>query len=189
MIIETIVSTLDSHGETNLSPVGAIVRPDSWERFEFRLFPESQTLANLLETREGVLHLTDDAMLFARAIADQWDGLPPMESSDRVQARRLSGVSAAHEFRVTQTEQNGQRIFLQCETVATHHGTGFRGFNRARYAIVEAAILVSRLGILPDEEIHRHLDPLGIIVKKTGGPDELAAWQLLAERFSREASR
>ncbi len=188
MIVETIVSTNDSLGQTNLSPIGAIVQPDSWEQFEFRLFHGSQTLGNLLQTREGVLHLTDDAMLFARAIADQWDGLPPMQRSDCVAPQRLVNVPVAHEFRVISTEEHGARIFLQCKTIASHHGAAFRGFNRARYAVVEAAILISRLGILPHEEIGSQLEPLWTIVRKTGGPDELAAWKMLAERFKPEAS-
>ena len=189
MIVETIVSTTDENCKVNLSPIGAVVQPASWDTFEFRLFPGSQTLTNLQQNSEGVLHLTDNPMLFARAIANQWDESPLMKPSNIVKVQQLVHVQMAIEFRVVSSEAVGERIFLQCETVATHRGIDYRGFNRAGFAIVEAAILISRLGILPLDNIESQLKPLEIIVQKTGGPIELAAWLLLAERMKLETSR
>ena len=48
----------------------------------------------------------------------------------------------------------------------------FFGFNRAKHAVVEAAILATRLHLLPLAEVAAEFTKLRVIVGKTGGPDE-----------------
>jgi hypothetical protein len=62
------------------------------------------------------------------------------------------------------------------------HGR-FPGFNRARSAVIEAAILVSRLHMLAPEKIDAELAYLRIAIDKTAGPDELEAWGWLMDRI------
>ncbi|ALL69858.1 DUF447 family protein (plasmid) [Paraburkholderia caribensis MBA4] len=70
--------------------------------------------------------------------------------------------------------------------VHTENHAPFSGFNRAQAAVVEGAILVSRLFMLPADKIDREMAYLQIAIDKTAGPDELAAWQWITaavERF------
>jgi len=62
------------------------------------------------------------------------------------------------------------------------HGA-FRGFNRAQGAVLECAILVSRLHMLPAEKIDAELRYLEIAIEKTAGPAEREAWSWLIERI------
>jgi hypothetical protein len=64
-----------------------------------------------------------------------------------------------------------------------HRGTRreFLGFNRARHAVIEAAIYVTRLHLLPREFIESELARLQVIVDKTAGAEELEAMALLTE--------
>ena len=62
----------------------------------------------------------------------------------------------------------------------------FFGFNRAKHAVVEAAILATRFHILPLAEVAAEFKKLRVIVGKTGGPDEHAAMDLLEAKL-REA--
>ena len=57
----------------------------------------------------------------------------------------------------------------------------FIGFNRARHAVLEAAIYATRLHLLPRTFIESELARLQVIVDKTAGPDEFEAMALLAE--------
>jgi hypothetical protein len=57
----------------------------------------------------------------------------------------------------------------------------FRGFNRAQAAVIEGAVLVSRLHLLPAEKIDTEMQYLQIAIDKTAGPDELQAWEWLQE--------
>jgi hypothetical protein len=59
----------------------------------------------------------------------------------------------------------------------------FKGFNRAQGAVIEAAILASRLHMLPREKIERELGYLQIAVEKTASPREHEAWRLIVEKI------
>jgi hypothetical protein len=71
------------------------------------------------------------------------------------------------------------RTRLHAETVAEGRLRDFLGFNRARHAVVEAAILATRTAFLPLAEILAEFQKLAVIVAKTGGPAEDAAFRLL----------
>jgi hypothetical protein len=64
-----------------------------------------------------------------------------------------------------------------------HTGTRreFLGFNRARHAVLEAAILATRTHLLPAEEIRAAFERLQVIVDKTAGPREQEAMAMLTE--------
>src|SRR2546430_9636269 len=57
----------------------------------------------------------------------------------------------------------------------------FLGFNRARHAVLEAAILATRTHLLPAEQIRDELARLQVIVDKTAGPREREAMALLSD--------
>jgi hypothetical protein len=66
--------------------------------------------------------------------------------------------------------------------VRVHEGRPFVGLNRAKHAVVEAAILVTRVHLLGAEEIRRQMAALQPLVEKTGGSRERAAWEAI-ERY------
>jgi hypothetical protein len=55
--------------------------------------------------------------------------------------------------------------------------------------VVEAAILVSRLHMLPPEKIEREIAYLQIAIDKTAGPRERQAWAWLMERIAEHRAR
>ena len=56
--------------------------------------------------------------------------------------------------------------------------------NRARAAVLEAAILSTRLNRLSREKIDQELAYLKIAIDKTAGPIELEAWRLVLEKIN-----
>jgi hypothetical protein len=64
----------------------------------------------------------------------------------------------------------------------------FQGFNRAKHAVVEAAILATRVGLLPVDEIYAQLDRLRSWVEKTGGPAEERAFAMLLDYVRRRVA-
>ena len=56
-------------------------------------------------------------------------------------------------------------------------------------AVVEAAILVSRLDLLPREKIEAEMAFLATAVEKTAGPQEQEAWGWLVEKVRAHAAR
>ena len=96
----------------------------------------------------------------------------------------LEEACRAYEFKVVEAETSQERLRLGARVVAVHEGKPFLGFNRARHAVVEGAILVTRLHLLGAEEVSRQLRELAVIVGKTGGPREHEAFRLLEEKVA-----
>jgi hypothetical protein len=69
------------------------------------------------------------------------------------------------------------------ETRVVHQGIRreFLGFNRARHAVLEAAILATRTHLIPADEIRSEYARLQVIVDKTAGPREREAMAMLTE--------
>src|SRR5439155_24822982 len=69
------------------------------------------------------------------------------------------------------------------EAAVVHRGAGreFVGFNRARHAVLEAAIYATRVHLLPRPFLDGELARLQVIVDKTAGANEREAMALLAD--------
>jgi hypothetical protein len=72
----------------------------------------------------------------------------------------------------------------RCRVVREVQHSPFRGFVRAQAAVVEAAILATRLHLLDAHKIESELAYLQIAIDKTAGPVELEAWGWLMALFA-----
>jgi hypothetical protein len=181
VILEGIVTTLSVEGLLNIAPMGPSVPDDlSMRRFELRPYRSSTTYVNLKATGEGVFHVTDDVLLLAQtAIGVPAEPQPELRPAREVEGRVLAGACRYYEFRVIEVDDRTERARMTVETVAEERLRDFLGFNRARHAVVEAAILATRTAFLPRSQILADLDRFATIVAKTGGPVEQAAFRLL----------
>ncbi len=73
---------------------------------------------------------------------------------------------------------------IEAEVVHMDRHRDFWGFNRAKHAVVEAAILATRMHLIPHDEIAAEFRKLRVIVTKTGGPAEFEAMDFLEARFA-----
>jgi hypothetical protein len=186
VILEGIVTTVSPEGALNIAPMGPQVDL-SLRRFVLRPFQTSTTYRNLKERGEGVLHVTDDVLLLARTAI----GVPvevATRTADVITGRILVQSCRYYEFRVVDFDDRAERTTLVAETVAEGRFRDFFGFNRAKHAVVEAAILATRASFLPLEEIFADFQKLAPLVEKTGGPAEQEAFSLL-NRYLHEVAR
>lgn len=189
MILEGIVTTISPEGVLNIAPMGPRVEPDM-HQFLLRPYKTSTTYRNLKALGEGVLHVTDDVLLLARgAIGRVEDSAAPTRPAEVVRGRILLGACRYYEFRVTDWNDVEDRTTIQVETVASGHLRDFFGLNRAKHAVVEAAILATRTNFLPLVEILADYQKLAVLVEKTGGPAEHAAFSLLRDHVQAIAQR
>jgi uncharacterized protein len=193
MILEGIVTTVSTEGDVNIAPMGPHVRLDpatgELVRFVLRPFRTAQTYANLMAHGEGVLHVTDDVLLLARAALGALDPPPVLRPALHVRGWVLADACRFHEFRVIAHDDQTERARFEAEVVHTSRLRDFFGFNRAKHAVVEAAILATRTALLPLDEIEADYRKLAVLVEKTGGPQELAAFAFLQEYLRREKLR
>ncbi|MBK1836784.1 DUF447 family protein [Azospirillum sp. YIM B02556] len=184
LIRETIITTTGVDGRPHVAPMGVTVDLDGdGERLVLAPFRPSRTLDNLLARRCAVVNHTDDVRVFAGCISGrrrEWPTVP----ADRIDAPRLAHCLSHEEIAVVEMENDPVRPRFHCRTVHAAAHASFRGFNRAQAAVIEAAILVSRLHMLPMDKIACEIDYLTIAIGKTAGPPELEAWDWLMARIA-----
>jgi hypothetical protein len=184
MILEGIVTTLNPGGEPNVSPMGPIVDA-AMERLTLRPFQTSTTYRNLKRTGQGVFHVTDDVELLARAAIGQLETPPPVVPAKMVEGVILADACRWYAFRVTHLDDSQERTTIECDVVDRGRIRDFFGFNRAKHAVLEAAILATRVGILESDRIREEFQRLKVPVDKTAGDQERRAFALLEEYIQR----
>jgi hypothetical protein len=60
----------------------------------------------------------------------------------------------------------------------------WEGFNRAQAAVLELAVLTTRLKMLPPEKVENELKYLEIAIAKTASAREEEAWEWLMEKIT-----
>jgi len=184
MILEGLVTTCDADGRMHLAAMGpevdeADVARGMLERLVLKPFATSRTAENLARHGAGVFHATVDALLVARVVTGAPVPEPARRPAAAVRGWVLEDACRAHEFEIVAADRSGERQRLEARVVKTHEGRPFVGLNRARHAVVEGAILVTRLHLLGAEEVLRQLAGLRALVEKTGGEREHEAFDLL----------
>ncbi len=180
MILESITTTRNDDGTINIAPMGPHVHElGGMERFELRPFQSSRTFHNLLVRSQGILHVTDDVLLFAQAALDELPANLPVADGQRVDGQYLTEACQVYEFEVIHIDTTRPRAVIQCRTVYGKKLRDFLGFNRARHLILELAIQATRIDFLPREELPRCLAAYAPVIEKTGGTRERAALELL----------
>ncbi len=182
MILEGIVTTVHADGGVHLAAMGADVeehQAHAIQRLVLRPYRDTATLTNLERSGEAVFHVTDDVELLAKAALHRLEALPRLLPAPAVRGWILADACRWLSLRVTEITWVGSRAMVEAEVVAQGRFRDFFGLNRAKHAVVEAAILASRIKWLPMEEIRQALDQLAVLVEKTGGEAEKRAFALV----------
>jgi uncharacterized protein len=174
MILETIITSRDARGTINFAPMGV-----EWgdEIIVLKPFLETSTFRNVSASRQAVVNLTDDAMLFAQGAisSPQFPWVP----AGVVQGAVLQAACSWRELEILTIDATPPRSRIEARVVHRGVNREFLGFNRAKHAVLEAAILATRTHLIPAEQIRDEFARLQIIVDKTAGPRELEAMALL----------
>src|SRR5262245_34483643 len=178
MILEGIVTTLDRHNDLNVAPMGPIVDA-AFSSLLLRPFRTSRTYQNLKERPCGVFHVVDDVLLLARAAIDGLREVPETFPAERIAGRVLSAACRWYEFEIDACDDSQERTEMRARIVHSGRLRDFFGFNRARHAVLEAAILATRVHLLAPEKLREDFERLRVIVNKTAGPSEREAFDLL----------
>jgi hypothetical protein len=184
VIRESIVITTDAEGAPHIAPLGLheedgglIAAP----------FTPSRTLDHMRARPFLTASVTDDVRIFAGCLTGRRDW--PVLPAAKVKGFYLAGAHAHRELEVARVTEDALRPRFHCRIVHEAAHAPAPGFNRAHAAVIEAAILASRLDRLPPDKIRAELAYLEIAIGKTSGPREQVAWQWLMEKIQAHLSR
>ncbi len=175
-IHEVIVITRNNDGSPHMAPMGIRQRDKNWLIAPFR---PSRTLDNLLRESTASINTTDDMRIYAGCLTRHYAW--PLVECEKVDGLRLQDALSHKEIRVEQVIDDAQRPQLLCEEIHQVNHRPFSGYNRAQAAVLELAILVSRLHLLTEEKLDREISYLQIAIEKTAGRSEREAWNWLMQ--------
>lgn len=179
LIRETIVVTFNAEGRPHIAPLGLISEGPHWVIAPFR---PSTTLDNLTARPFATANLTDDARVFAGCLTGRRDW--PLAATHPDRPPRLAQTLAHWALEVVETREHAERPRFVCRVAHAETHAAFDGFNRAFAAVVEGAVLASRLDLLPRAEIEAEFARLAVIVAKTAGSREREAFGWLEAKVA-----
>ena len=177
-IDEVIVTTLSTNGEAHSAPMG-ITRGN--EQVLIQPFKPSTTYENLKRHRQCTINYTDDVRVFAGALTGRrtWSTLP----CQQIEGQYLKQALAHLELELVIFEDSDPRASFRGTIINEVTHAPFRGFNRAQNAVIEAAVLTSRLNMLPEDKVKQEISYLRLAIEKTAGDREREAWRWLMEKI------
>lgn len=180
MIIEGIVTTLDASGGVNIAPMGVEVAAPGDTAMVLRPYQTAATFHNLARTRACVFHTHDDVLVFAKAAIGALDAAGvALERAAMIEGFILAGACRYDELAVLSIDDRGPRAAIECRSLYRGIMREFVGFQRARHAVLEAAILATRVRLLPIADIVVEIERFKPWVAKTGSEREREAFSLL----------
>lgn len=179
MILESIVSTLNPDGSTHIAPLGLHTAGEALVIAPYR---PSRTLDNLERHGAAIVNWTTDVQVFAGAVTGRRDW--PLSPILQNPIKRLASADTHAALTVVKVESDPERPRFVCRVDEEVCHRPFRGFVRAQSAVIEAAILATRLDRLPKSKVIAELQYLEIAIDKTAGPKEKEAWAWLMALFT-----
>ncbi|MCD1295645.1 DUF447 domain-containing protein [Methanocella sp. CWC-04] len=171
-ITEVIVTTISSEGIPNAAPMGIVRRGD---RMVIRMYPGTRTLKNVKETGYLVANFTLDPLIYVTSAFEDLNcgffvfeqGMLPPRLKDAFGwvyfKCKTEGVVELEPVDVKVVERRVPR------------------FSRGFAAVIDAAILGTRMHLFKEDEARKKFHEYDVIVNKCGGSKELEAMKKLKE--------
>ena len=183
-ILETIVTTLSPDGELHLVPFGLIRENEDYVLAPFRPSP---TIANLEASPCFAASSPTDVRVIAGVVTGRRDW--PVVDCDKIRGRRLAACFAHAEFEGVAQDDDVERPRYRGRLVHAESHRPFLGYNRAQAAVLEAAILSTRLTMLDPDKIVSEMAYHAIAIEKTAGPAEREAWNWIEDKVAAALGR
>jgi hypothetical protein len=175
VIIEGLITCASEHGP-HVSALGPVVDAEL-TRWTLRPFQTSRIFALLRSNPTCVFHVIDDALPIVRLVLGQ----EPQVTFERSESGGWIIREACHWYQLEVQSWDLRTERSEAQARRVDHGVlrPFWGWNRAKHALLEAAILISRSHLVPRAELDAALDALRLPIEKTAGEREIEAWQLI----------
>lgn len=181
MIVETIFSTLDPIGQPNFAPMGVILMDDA---MTIRPYRDTQTCRNILSTRYGVVNISDDVLAYVQS--GLYHTVLPHVKAQMIPGVVFLGACSWREVEVIEDDGSPERAEFHCRELYRGWNRDFLGFCRARNAVIEAAILATRIHLHDKDILMSELEKFRLIVEKTGDDKEKEAFSLVRDYVNRQ---
>tara|TARA_B100001123_G_C14930899_1_gene875692 strand:+ start:237 stop:776 length:540 start_codon:yes stop_codon:yes gene_type:complete len=179
MIRESIVITTDLENNPHIAPMGITFIN---KKLIISPFVPSKTYLNLKNNPYAVINFTDDVNIFVDSLMGKKNfDIKPIK---KIKGFYLRNTLSYLQIKVIKFINNKTRPKFECKIIKKVSLGSFKGFNRAQSSIIEAAILISRINIIPMKKIKKEINYLKIAIEKTAGKKEKIAWNKLMKKIN-----
>jgi len=178
MIRESIVITTDLKNRPHIVPMGIAFNKD---KLVIAPFIPSKTYLNLKKNPYAVINFTDNVNIFVDTLLGKKK--IKIQPTKKNKSFFLKDALSYIEVKAINFIENKIRPRFECKILKETSLGPFKGFNRAQLSVIEAAILFSRIDILPINKIKREINYLQIAIDKTAGITEKIAWNKLIKEI------
>lgn len=190
LVLESLVTTIAADGTVNVAPMGPLV-DRQLQSFVLRPFQTSRTFENMRSGSPAVVHVTDDVELLAAAAIGAATAalIGPTTRCPQTGGVILQNACRWYALSVETFDDSQDRATITCGVAASGRLRDFFGLNRALHAVVEGAILATRVDFLPIADIQADLACLQPLIQKTGGAAETRAFQQICDYVAAATTR
>ncbi|MGQ3674974.1 DUF447 domain-containing protein [Xanthobacter sp. TB0139] len=182
-IHEVIITTLGPDGAPHVAPMGVRFRGGDEEHVFLWPFAPSSTLDNIRASGHAVLNAVTDSRIFAGCVTGR-QRIWPVVPAEKLPGVRLAAALHHMELNLIEDDGDTQRPLLTLRRIHEGRHGRFTGLNRAQAAVIEAAVLASRLHLLPPEKITQEMAYLQIAIDRTAGDSEREAWGWINDKIA-----
>lgn len=176
LIYETVLTTKRGD-KMNIAPMGVhVVNEKTLLVFPFKT---SHTYRLLKDTGVAVVNFVDNVEIIARTVLS--DEIFPWDPAEKVDGWVLRDAYMYFEVKSKNIKEDDLKACFEMEVLLKRERRVPLIFNRASFAVIEGAIILSRLSLYEKEEVVNFFKMLQSLVFKTGGERELRAWNFLID--------
>ncbi len=185
MIIEGLITCTPTRSAAapsapHVAALGPVVNPEltSWK---LRPFQSSKIFSLLQQNPRCVYHSHDDALVVVQLVLGHTPELSFRTLDSGVQV--IEQACHWFELEIEAWDISGPRSEATARLIRQGDLRPFWGWNRAKHALLEAAIHISRAHLMQPGELQTQLLSLRTPIEKTAGPREQEAWRLIENAF------
>ncbi len=180
MIIEGLITSAGTAGSEHphVAALGPVVNPELTQ-WTLRPFQSSKIFGLLRANPRCVFHVIDDALPVVQLVLGREADFSFQTTASG--AWIIEQACRWYELEIERWDVSGPRSEATARVIQQGELRAFWGWNRARHALLEAAILISRAQLMQPGELQRQLSALRSAIEKTAGPREQLAWSLIEQ--------
>lgn len=181
LIYETVLTTKQGN-RMNIAPMGIhIINEKSLLIFPFKT---SHTYRLLKDTGVAVVNFVDNVEIIAKTVL--CDEVFPWDPAEKIEGWVLRDAYMYFELKSKGFNEDDLKACFEMEILLKRERRVPLIFNRASFAVIEGAIILSRLSLYKREEVANFFKTYQPLVLKTGGDKELRAWNFMIDFLKEE---
>lgn len=187
-LYEAILTTENSEGLRNAAPFGVIAMGP--EDIMMRMFEGTRTLANIKETKQFIVNITDNTYLFTKTFLDNADEEDLTENNTLKDCQAYFKCEVQREIETIRDDDidvSGLVIINAKVTELVINEKSVKPLNRAITTVLDCLVDLSRIDMVDDETKNQYLTRIKDnkkLIRKVGSKKDKKSFELIEKTLN-----